>query len=223
MHLLTLDRVGVVYGAAPRTVTALTEVSFSLARGELTLILGPSGSGKTTLLSVMGCLLRPTTGLVWAGGLEVSQVGERQLPRLRGEFFGYIFQQHRLFAALTALENVELALSMKFVGYPDARGEAVRLLAAVGLTARLDHRPTALSGGEQQRVAVARALAGNPSVILSDKPTASLDSENAFAVADLLRQLAHRDGKAVVMVTHDVRLGEFADRTLRLADGRLQP
>jgi putative ABC transport system ATP-binding protein len=222
MQLLTLDRVGMVYGTAPRAVTALTEVSFSLAAGELLLVVGPSGSGKTTLLSIMGCLLRPTTGRVCAGGLDVSSLGESQLPRLRAEFFGYIFQQHRLFAALTALENVEMTLRMKFAGYPNARAEAVQLLAAVGLAGRHEHRPLALSGGERQRVAVARALAGNPSVILSDEPTASLDSENAFAVAHLLRGLARRNDKAVVLVTHDIRLQDFADRTLRLADGRLQ-
>lgn len=185
------------------------------------LIVGPSGSGKTTLLSVMGCILRPTSGRVIVDGTDTSALGERRLPQLRAHYFGYVFQHYHLFNALTALENVEMTLRMKFGRYDQPRAEAARLLEAVGLGARLHHKPAALSGGERQRVAIARALAGDPPLILGDEPTAALDTENALAVVGLLHQLALRDRRTVVIVSHDARLEAYADRTIRVQDGKI--
>jgi putative ABC transport system ATP-binding protein len=221
MILLELVNVSKLYAAPGRAVVALDDVTLQIKTSEFTLLIGPSGSGKTTMLSIMGCLLRPTQGTVYIGGQDTRLFGERQLPRLRAEYFGYVFQNHLLFRALTAVENVELALQMKFGGYPQARDEAVRLLSQVGLVARLHHKPAALSGGERQRVAIARALAGSPLFLLADEPTAALDTENALAVARFLQQMAHDERRAVVVVSHDLRLREFADRVLRVDSGRV--
>lgn len=220
--ILSLDRVSKVYGGDEDRVVAIDGVSLTLHRGEVVLVVGPSGSGKTTLLSIMGCILRPSSGTVTVAGVAATEVSERRLPRLRAANFGYIFQHYHLFGALTALENVEMALLMKFGDYPNPRQEASHLLEVVGLGRRLSHKPAKLSGGERQRVAIARALAGNPAVILGDEPTAALDTDNAMAVVALLRDLAHRENRCVVIVSHDFRLEAFADRTIHVQDGRVQ-
>ncbi|MCB1435157.1 MAG: ABC transporter ATP-binding protein [Alphaproteobacteria bacterium] len=191
----------------------------SINPGEILLIEGPSGSGKTTLISILGLLLKPSRGSVFVGGRDVTALPERALPKIRAETFGFVFQGFNLFPALTALENVALAIRMKGGRHPEH--EARRLLAAVGLETRMHHLPANLSGGQKQRVAIARALGGNPPIILGDEPTAALDTKTALGVMDLLRTLATEQGRAVVVVTHDPRLERFADRVARVEDGRV--
>ena len=207
-------------GQGAGKVQALKGVSLTLEAGELTLMMGPSGSGKTTLLSILGCILTPTSGSVTVGGKCIDGMGPEQLAAVRRENVGFIFQSYNLFPTLSALENVRLALDVRGVGRDEAIIKAETALRQVGLGHRLNSYPRNMSGGEQQRVAVARALAGAPSVILADEPTAALDSENGHAVMALLSQIAQQDKtRAVLAVTHDPRTHAYADRIIRIEDG----
>ena len=207
-------------GQGAGKVMALKGVDLVLEAGELTLLMGPSGSGKTTLLSILGCILAPTTGTVTIAGQRVEGLGPEQLAEVRRKNVGFIFQSYNLFPTLTAVENVRLALDVRGVTRPEAIIKAETALREVGLGHRLNSFPRNMSGGEQQRVAVARALAGAPSVILADEPTAALDSENGHAVMALLAQIAVQDKtRAVLAVTHDPRTHAYADRIIRIEDG----
>jgi len=220
--IVSLANVSKTYGAGEMAVAALSGASLEVHPGEVLLIEGPSGSGKTTLISILGLLLKPTAGEVFIEGRQVIGLPERALPDLRARTFGFIFQGFNLFPALTALENVALAIQMKKgAGARAAQSEARRLLAAVGLETRMHHLPANLSGGQKQRVAIARALGGDPQIILGDEPTAALDTKTALGVMDLLRHLATEQNRAVVVVTHDPRLERFADRVARVEDGRV--
>jgi putative ABC transport system ATP-binding protein len=221
-NLVELRGVSKVYGSGEVAVTALAAADLTIRAGELLLIEGPSGSGKTTLLSMLGLVLRPTAGEIWIGGRDRARASERELPAVRAATFGFIFQGFNLFPALTALENVALAIQVKDARRRRAHEEAERLLAAVGLAERMHYLPCNLSGGQKQRVAIARALGGNPPLILGDEPTAALDSKTALAVMDLLHQLTRRDGRGVVVVTHDARLERYADRIVRVEDGHVR-
>lgn len=214
--------VGKIYGTGEHAVAALDDATLDIRRGEITLIEGPSGSGKTTLISILGLLLRPTTGEVWLDGKNVAGLGERELPALRAKHFGFVFQGFNLFPALTALENVAMAIRIKGGARKDPNAEARRLLELVGLGPRAHHLPADLSGGQKQRVAIARALGGDPPILIGDEPTAALDTKTALSVMELLRELASKAGRAVVVVTHDPRLERFADRVVRVEDGRIQ-
>lgn len=209
------------YGKGSAEVHALAGVDLDVEAGEVLMLMGPSGSGKTTLLSIMGCILRATSGSVKVGGREVAQLAENKLPDVRLKHFGFIFQGFNLFPALTARENVELALKLKGVKGSKARQEAAGLLEQVGLDDKLNSYPSDLSGGQKQRVAIARALAGEPPIILADEPTAALDSQSGLTVMEILTGLARRKGRAVVVVTHDNRVLHYADRIVRIADGRV--
>jgi len=220
--LARLVGIGKTYGSGENAVAALSNATLDIRAGEVTLIEGPSGSGKTTLISILGLLLTPTTGEVWLEGKNVAALGERELPRLRARNFGFVFQGFNLFPALSALENVAIAIRMKKQQVNDVEREARRLLEQVGLEARLHYLPADLSGGQKQRVAIARALGGNPPILVGDEPTAALDTKTALSVMELLRELANREGRAVVVVTHDPRLERFADRIIRVEDGYIQ-
>ena len=219
--LARLVATGKMYGSGEHAVTALDDATLDIRGGEVTLIEGPSGSGKTTLISILGLLLRPTRGEVWVEGKNVSGLGERDLPSLRARNFGFVFQGFNLFPALTALENVAMAIQMKDPRAKHSRAEAKRLLELVDLGPRMHHLPADLSGGQKQRVAIARALGGNPPILIGDEPTAALDTKTALSVMELLRDLASTHGRAVVVVTHDPRLERFADRVVRVEDGRI--
>jgi putative ABC transport system ATP-binding protein len=221
--LIALDGVGVTYGAGPTAQTALDDVSLTVRRGEVLLLTGPSGSGKTTLLQVLGCLRPPSRGTIALHGTPLGALDEAARGRLRLAHFGFVFQGYNLFPTLRAWENVAVALDLKGVRGPRAEARARGLLDAVGLATRADAHPAQLSGGQRQRVAIARALAAEPAAILADEPTAALDSGAGAQIAALLRSLADRDGRAVVIVTHDARLLPFADRTIALEDGRVVP
>jgi putative ABC transport system ATP-binding protein len=219
--IVELREVCKIYGEGETAVKALSDASLAIRPGEMVLIEGPSGSGKTTLLSILGLLLRSNCGEVWVGGRELAHAPEHELPEVRAATFGFIFQGFNLFPALTALENVALAIQVKDPTVKRPRDEAARLLCAVGLEPRMHYLPANLSGGQKQRVAIARALGGNPPLILGDEPTAALDSKTALSVMELLRSLAKQAGRAVVVVTHDPRLEKYVDRVIRVDDGRI--
>ncbi len=207
------------YGEGALAVHAVRTVDLEVARGEVVLVMGPSGSGKTTLLLMLGAMLRPSSGSVEVGGVDLAAAPERKLPALRARHLGFIFQDFNLLTALTALENVELACNLGGVTGRPAYQRATTLLERVGLGERLHFRPDQLSGGEKQQVSIARALANDPTVILADEPTANLDSSKGREIGRLLRQFAVEDDRCVVMVSHDERLREVADRVLWLEDG----
>jgi putative ABC transport system ATP-binding protein len=184
------------------------------------LLMGPSGSGKTTLVSIMGAILRPTSGSVKIQGKEIADLSEKQLPRIRLDHIGFVFQGFNLFPTLSASENVELALDLKGIRGSKASRKAAALLEQVGLGDKLRSFPSDLSGGQKQRVAIARALAGDPEIMLADEPTAALDSHSGRMVMEMIRGLAHDKGRAVVIVTHDNRILEYADRVVRIEDGK---
>ncbi len=219
--LVSIRDVSKVYGSGDASVPALDGISLEVPAGEILLMMGPSGSGKTTLLSIMGCILRPTAGSVVICGRETSNLHERSLPKVRLSHIGFVFQGFNLFPTLSVLENVELALELKGTRGRAAKRIAGELLDRVGLSDKLAAFPANLSGGQKQRVAIARALAGDPEIVLADEPTAALDSTSGRLVMEMLQSLAHERGRAVVIVTHDNRTAHFADRVVRIEDGRL--
>ncbi|HEU4546240.1 MAG TPA: ATP-binding cassette domain-containing protein [Microlunatus sp.] len=212
------------YGQGIAQVAAVRDVDLDVHAGEVLLVMGPSGSGKTTLLLMLGALLRPTAGSIVVtgrnqGSVDLATTAERQLPALRAHTFGFIFQDYALLDALTATENIAVAANIAGTKGTAARDRAQQLLDRVGLAHRATARPSQMSGGEQQRVSVARALANDPPVLLADEPTANLDASRGRDLARLLRQLADEDDRSVVIVSHDDRLREVADRVLWLEDG----
>ena len=211
------------YGEGDTRVDAVHELDLEVRRGEVLLVMGPSGSGKTTLLLMLGGLLRPTSGSILVepgdGAVDLAVTPERQLPKLRAHTFGFIFQDYALLDALTATENIAVATNLAGLRGSAATARARDLLERVGLSHRATARPSQLSGGEQQRVAVARALANDPPVLLADEPTANLDASRGRDLARLLRRLADEDNRSVVIVSHDDRLREVADRVMWLEDG----
>lgn len=209
------------YGSGALAQTVLHDVDLSVRAGEVLMLVGPSGSGKTTLLSILGCVLTPTAGSVQLAGHELMGVPEGGLPMMRLRYIGFIFQAHNLLPALSALDNVRLPLLLRGWREKDASAEAEDLLVRVGLKDRLQRLPSALSGGQAQRVAVARALAGRPPIILADEPTAALDAHTGQGVMETLTQLAHHGGHTVVVVTHDNRIFRFGDRRVHIEDGRI--
>jgi len=218
---ISVNNLTKTYSSGATAVYALKNVDLDVNSGEVMLLMGPSGSGKTTLLSIMGCILRPSAGSVKISGNEITTLSERELPRVRLENIGFVFQGFNLFPALSAGENVELALDLKGIRGREAKKRAAVLLEQVELENKYNSYPADLSGGQKQRVAIARALAGEPEIILADEPTAALDSHSGRVVMELLRSLAHEQGRAVVVVTHDNRVLEYADRIVHIADGQI--
>ena len=208
------------YESGAAAARALDGIDLDVPPGKVMLLMGPSGSGKTTLVSIMGAILRPTSGSVKIQGEEIAGLGEKDLPRVRLNHIGFVFQGFNLFPTLTAAENVELALDLKGIRGSQAHGRAHDLLEQVGLADKARAFPSDLSGGQKQRVAIARALAGEPEIILADEPTAALDSHSGRIVMEMIRSLAHEKGRAVVIVTHDNRVLEYADQVVHIEDGR---
>jgi putative ABC transport system ATP-binding protein len=219
--ILAAQNVSVSYGKNGTRRSVLNDVSLSFETGALTLIMGPSGSGKTTLLSLLGCLLTPDTGSVVIDGAEVCSLNERERSRLRKRHIGFIFQAFRLFHSLSAFENVMIAAELSGARDQQYSEIARQLLQNLGLGEKLQLKPNALSGGEQQRVAIGRALLSNPKILLADEPTAALDSAAGRQIGDILRTLADEHQRTIVVVSHDPRWASFAHRTVILEDGRV--
>ena len=221
MPVISFDAVTKVYPLPAGDVVALAGIDLAIEEGEFVLVMGPSGSGKSTLLNVMGSLDVPTSGDVTIAGRPISRMNDDELTLMRRDHIGFIFQQFNLIPLLSVVENVEYPLILK--GRRDvSRERAEEVLAAVGITeSHFTHKPGELSGGQQQRVAIARALINDPDFLLCDEPTGNLDSKTGTAIMELLDRMNREEGKTVIMVTHDPRMTEYADRTIRMVDGRL--
>ena len=220
-NVLEASGVTKVFREGREEVSVLNGVDISLAVGEIVALEGPSGSGKTTFLSILGCILTPTSGRVVVDGEVIDARLPRRLPAIRKRSIGFIFQQYNLFPALTALENVEYALNIKGIKGRTARDQAEEALAAVDLVDRRRFLPRDMSGGQKQRVAIARALAGKPAVLLADEPTANLDTAVGTQILELFRELAKRENRGLLIVTHDPNVRTIADRVVKIRDGRI--
>jgi putative ABC transport system ATP-binding protein len=215
--VVTAEGVTRRYGEGGTCVKALRGVSLQIARGQLTAVMGPSGSGKSTLMHILAGLDKPTEGRVTVAGIEISELDDGELTRLRRKHVGFIFQFFNLLPMLSARENIVLPLNL--AGAKSEDGWVEELSSKVGLTERLSHRPAELSGGQQQRVAIARALVSRPTVMFADEPTGNLDSTSSGEILELLRESVSSYGQTTVMVTHDAHAAAIADRVLFLADG----
>lgn len=221
MSIISTKNVSKTFGSGRTAVTAIRDVSLEVNSGEVILIMGPSGSGKTTLLSMIGTLLTPSEGEITVGGQSVVGMSSTQLADLRLMQLGFIFQSSNLLAALSAEQNVAVPLIADGMNKKKAGARSQQLLERFHLGKRLGNLPSQLSGGEKQRVAIARALANDPKVILADEPTASLDSQTGREVMQLLCDVACKEGRAVIIVSHDPRLVEIANRVITIEDGKL--
>lgn len=219
--ILSVDGITVTLGAGEASVRALSDISLSFPAGAVTLVMGPSGSGKTTLLSVLGCLLKPESGSVVVNGKNVTALREAELASIRRDQVGFIFQAFRLFDSLTALENVMLAMEISGEKGRQVRSKAELCLEKLGMSARKDFKPAQLSGGEKQKIAIARALMREPRILLADEPTASLDSASGEIITRILRDIAEEQDRTVVIVSHDERLRAFAKSFVVLRDGKV--
>ncbi|WAI01774.1 ABC transporter ATP-binding protein [Methanogenium organophilum] len=218
--VIALNDVRKIYPLLSGDVHALDGVSLEITKGEFVAIMGPSGSGKSTLMNQIGCLDVPTTGTVSIEGQDIGTLSDYDLTALRRDSIGYIFQKFNLIPLLTAYENVEYPMLLRYRKYDDT-GRVQTLLDRVGINAALAaHRPSELSGGQQQRVAIARALINEPAILLCDEPTGNLDSKTSTQIMEMLADL-NREGRTVIMVTHDESTAEYADRTIRIQDGRI--
>jgi putative ABC transport system ATP-binding protein len=221
-HFLGVEGASVSFGKGDARIRALRDVSLMLERGSLELVMGPSGSGKTTLLSMLGCLLSPDEGTVFVDGEAVNQLTEPEKTAIRQKKISFVFQAFRLFHSLSALDNVALGFEIRDPAEPRRLEMATELLLQFGLGDKLAQEPNDLSPGEKQRVAIARALAGNPPILLADEPTASLDAKAGRNICEILRNQVDAHGRTVVVVSHDPRWQEFADRTITLSDGQVE-
>jgi putative ABC transport system ATP-binding protein len=217
--LLRLEGINKTYGRGDAAVSALIDVSFSVAEGDFAAVIGPSGSGKSTLMHILGCLDIPTSGRYMFAGEDVSRMNEYQLAKVRNKRIGFVFQQFQLLPSMSAWRNVELPLLYRSAN--DRKALAIAALEQVGLAERVNHKPTELSGGQQQRVAIARALVTDPDLILADEPTGNLDSNSSREVLAILRRL-NDEGRTVVLITHDPNVAAIPRRVLTMSDGRLR-
>lgn len=206
------------YGKGNLKVTALKQTNISIKKGEYIAIMGPSGSGKSTFMNLLGCLDTPSTGKLYIDGIDVSTLNDNQLAKIRRQKIGFIFQKYNLIPTLNALENTTLAMGFNHVGSKERIERAKNLLDMVGLSHRINHKPSELSGGEQQRVAIARALANNPSIILADEPTGNVDTKSGNNILKILEYINNK-GETIIIVTHDPNIAKRARRVLRIQDG----
>ena len=221
MAIIEVENVTRIYQVGEVETRALDDVTLDIEANEFAALVGPSGSGKTTLLQLMGCLDKPNQGIVKVKGQNVTQFNANQRANIRREMIGFIFQFFALVPVLSAYENIELPLLLNNVGDKERRERVNYLLEAVDLMDRAKHRPDQMSGGQQQRVAIARALATNPVVILADEPTANLDTANGQQAMEIMKKLNEESDTAFVFATHDPRVMAYADRVIRMQDGRL--
>jgi putative ABC transport system ATP-binding protein len=220
--VLKTENVSRTFTMGKREIQALSDLNLQVNKGEFVAIMGPSGSGKTTLLNVLGCLDKPTRGKVILDGVDVAELPEKKLYKIRRNKIGFIFQTFNLLPYLSAIENVELPMECTKKSKSERREKARKLLGLVGLSGREGHRPQRLSAGEQQRVAIARALANDPAIILADEPTGNLDTENKYEIVRLLANLNINSGTTIVMVTHDSQIATHTERMLLLMDGKIK-
>lgn len=219
-HIVKTDKLKKVYSSVSQKIIALKEIDIEIKKGEFVTIMGPSGAGKTTFLNLVGCLDKPTSGRLDILGCDPTKCNEEKLSRIRVDKIGFVFEDFFLISSLNSLENVQLPLIFAKNFKNNTNPET--LLKRVGLDHRLTHFPNELSGGELQRVAVARALANNPEILLADEPTGNLDTKNAQGLFDLFRELNREEGLTIVVATHNIRLGHSTDRIIHLNDGKIE-
>jgi putative ABC transport system ATP-binding protein len=219
--VVKIENLEKVYHLGEISVHALRGVNMTLNRGEFVVVMGPSGSGKTTLLNIIGTFDKPTRGKVYVDGQDLTILSEKELTKIRRHKIGFIFQFYNLIPVLTAFENIELPMLISGIPKRERQQRTKQLLQTVGLSDRMEHRPDELSGGEQQRVAIARSLANKPSLILADEPTGDLDTKTGSEVVRVLHDAAKQENVTVVVVTHDPIVGEKADRIIEMRDGRI--
>lgn len=210
------------YKIGNNEVQALRGVSFEIKQGEFLAIMGPSGSGKSTCMNMIGCLDRPTSGTVQINGKYTSKMSEKELAVLRNRTIGFVFQQYHLIPGMTVLENVMLPLKYQKVNKAERKRAAEKTLESVGLSERINHCPHELSGGQKQRVAIARAMVTSPKILLADEPTGALDSQTGKQVIELFRQINQKNGTTIIIVTHDIGIGNSMNRCIKIFDGLIQ-
>lgn len=219
--IIKLDNVWKVYRPGKVELEILKGVSLEIYPGSFVVILGPSGSGKSTLLNVIGCLDLPSRGKVFLGGKDISLLSEDELAQIRGKKIGFIFQQFNLLPNLSALENVSIPMIFQNVSEKKRQYRAESLLSSLGLKERIFHRPAELSGGEQQRIAIARALSNNPEIIVADEPTGNLDSTTGRKIMEILIELHKKEHKTIIVVTHDPHIADYSGQIINIKDGKL--
>lgn len=220
-NIIRMQDVSRIYRMGENEIRALDNISFSVEQGEFLSIMGPSGSGKSTCMNMIGCLDRPTSGIVEINGKETAKMTEKELSALRNKTIGFVFQQYYLLPGLNILENVMLPLRYQKIEKQKRIQKAKEALEKVGLKERFKHRPNELSGGQKQRVAIARAIVTEPNIILADEPTGALDSHTGKTIMNLFREI-NTAGTTVIIVTHDPRIGENTKRCVRILDGKIQ-
>jgi len=220
MAVVEIEKLSKTYKIGLVQLPALRNVDHKIEQGQYIAVMGPSGSGKSTLLNLIGCLDRPTSGRYRLGGQDISQLDDDRLSLIRGKHIGFIFQSYNLIGQLNVIENIELPMFYQRFSEDESAKRARNLATMVGLADRIKHRPSELSGGEQQRVAIARSLANDPIIILADEPTGNLDSESGAEILSILDDL-HQQHKTLVVVTHDENIARRAERTIHLLDGRI--
>ena len=218
---LRAENITKIYGSGPDAITAVDNVTFEVNSGEFVALVGPSGSGKTTMLAMLAGLLSPSSGKIVIAGEEMSDMGDRQRATFRRQYIGFTFQQNNLVPYLSARDNVDLMLRLNKKPLRNGVVKSEEMLTRLGLEHRMHHYPSELSGGQQQRVAIARALIHEPAVVLADEPTASLDTTLAYQVVETFANLIHEQGRAGIMVTHDLRMTKFVDRIIQMQDGQI--
>jgi ABC-type lipoprotein export system ATPase subunit len=221
--MISIHQLYKTYHRGTESVEAVSGIDLEIKKGEFVVILGPSGGGKSTLLNLIGGIDHPTSGTVSVSGFALEKASEESLTRFRRDHIGFVFQFYNLLSALNAVENVSLPLMSKGVAFKQANVKAVQILTRIGLENRLSHLPSELSGGEQQRVAIARSIIAEPELILADEPTGDLDSRTAEEITSLMHELNQEMGLTFVVATHNLRLAEKADRVFELRDGKIQP
>jgi len=219
--LIRLKDVWKIYELGKVELPALRGVSLEVSRGDFLTIMGPSGSGKSTLLHIIGCLDIPTRGQVFLDGENISLLSEDRLAQLRGKKIGFVFQQFNLLPNLTALENVTLPMIFQGVETRERQKRGEEILSSLGLGDRISHRPAELSGGEHQRVAIARALANDPEIIVADEPTGNLDSKTGKKIMEILVELHQKQGKTIIVVTHDPNIASYSKNIVNIIDGQI--
>lgn len=221
-NIIEVKNVKKIYRMGNERICAVDDVNFTIRKGEFCCLYGASGSGKSTLLNLMAGIEKLTSGQITIKGKNIHKMGEKSLAKFRQNYLGFVFQSYNLMNSMTALENVELPLVFKHINSKKRKARAKEMLAKVGLESRLKHKPKEMSGGQQQRVGIARAFVSNPEIVFADEPTGNLDSKTSKEVMDLIKTMAKMNNQTIVMVTHDRRLAEYADKIIHIFDGKVE-